>query len=86
MAVNPILTGANGIQSALKGMSDAAQEIAELNVGSEDGTDAAPRLSGLDDMSDSLISLKIYSRQVQANAEVVKAADEMLGFLLDEFA
>ncbi len=37
-------------------------------------------------MSSALIDLKMYSRQVQANVEVVKAADEMLGFLLDEFA
>ncbi len=86
MAVNPILAGANGIQSALKGLNNAAQEIAELNVDSEDGGDSAPRPSGLDNMSSSLISLKVYSRQVQANVEVVKAADEMLGFLLDEFA
>ncbi len=86
MAVNPMLTGVNGIQSALKGMNHAAQEIAELNVDSDDGADAAPRPTSLDEMSDSLISLKIYSRQVQANAEVVKTADEMLGFLLDEFA
>ena len=85
MAVNPILAGANGIQSALKGLNNAAQEIAELNVDSEDG-DSAPRPSGLDNMADSVISLKVCSRQVQANVEVVKAADEMLGFLLDEFA
>ena len=88
MAVNPMMTGANGIQSALKGMNNAAQEIAELNVNSNDGdsSEAAPQPGGLDKMSDALVSLKIYSRQVQANVEVVKAADEMLGFLLDEFA
>ncbi len=86
MAVNPMLTGVNGIQSALKGMNIAAQEIAELNIDSEDGAGTAPRPNGLDEMSEALISLKLYSRQVQANAEVVKTADELLGFLLDEFA
>ena len=86
MAVNPMLTGANGIQSALKGMNNVAQEIAELNVESDDGTDTAPSPRGMDEMSGALMNLKIYSRQVQANVEVVKAADEMLGFLLDEFA
>ncbi len=86
MAVNPMLTGANGIQSALKGMNNVAQEIAELNVDSNDGVDTAPTPKGLDEMSSALIDLKMYSRQVQANVEVVKAGDEMLGFLLDEFA
>ena len=88
MAVNPMMTGANGIQSALKGMNDAAKEIAELNlnVNPDDASEDAPRPGGLDAMSDALVSLKIYSRQVQANVEVVKTADEMLGFLLDEFA
>ena len=86
MAVNPMLTGANGIQSALKGMNNVAQEIAELNVDTNDGSDDAPRPVGLDEMSNSLIRLKIYSREVQANVEVVKAADEMIGFLIDAFA
>ncbi len=44
MAVNPMLTGANGIQSALKGMNNVAQEIAEPNVDSEDSIDTAPSL------------------------------------------
>ena len=50
MAVNPMLTGGNGIQSALKGMNNVAQEIAELNVDSNDGVDTAPAPRGLDEM------------------------------------
>lgn len=94
MAVNPIMNartpqdarsiGLSGIHTGLRGMDHAAQEIAELNVREHD---AAPAASDrLDDAAGALVDLRVYARNVQASAAVVKTADEVLGFLLDVYA
>lgn len=80
MAVNPMLTGANGIQQAVRSFEGVAQEVASVNQnGSADNTQPV----GLDDMAELIVDLKLYTRQVQASAKVVETADEVLGFLLD---
>jgi hypothetical protein len=97
MAVNPMMDGARGavdarsagiygINAGLNGVSHAAQEIAELNTGSPA---AAGSVCGHDrpaGATDALVELRIYQRQVQASAVVVKTADAVAGFLLDVHA
>lgn len=90
MAVNPIMNartpqdarsaGISGIDAGMRDMDRAAQQIAELNVRP---AAEAPVADGTDDMVSALIDLRIYARNVQASVEVVKTADEVLGFLLD---
>ncbi|HET6470499.1 MAG TPA: flagellar biosynthesis protein FlgE [Pseudomonadales bacterium] len=91
MAVPPILqSGLNGIQSGLKGMNRAAQDIADLNLDDRSNSasdndvvkvDASP--DRLTDAVEAIVDLRVHARQVQASAKVVATADEVLGFLLD---
>ena len=42
--------------------------------------------TGIDEISAAVVDLKLYERQVQAATQVVKTADEVLGFLIDVHA
>lgn len=97
MAVNPMMEGARvGLNSVIKGMNQAAQDVAELNVdreavaSSKDSQAQLPSLSDspdeVDDGAEALVSLKLYQRQAQATAKVATTADAVLGFLLDVHA
>jgi hypothetical protein len=93
MAVNPMLvTGANGMQRGIRELRDVAQDVSELNVrDNPSGVDSESVERGasndqIDDAAQALVDLKLYQRQVQASAQVVKTADEVLGFLLDVHA
>ena len=89
MAVNPMMegvmsTGVQGLNSALKGLNEAVQDVAELNVARNAGWETqAERPETANDAAEALVSLKLYQRQVQASANEVAAADAVLGFLLD---
>jgi hypothetical protein len=91
MAVNPLLqSGLSGIQTGLKGMNRAAQDIADLNLDdrskSPSDNDVIRRNAPPDrlrDAAEAIVDLDVHARQVQASAKVVKTADEILGFLLD---
>lgn len=84
MAVNPMMESArvNGLNSALKGLNRAAQEVAEFNV--DPATSSSRPASA--DQAEALLSLKLYQREAQAAAKVVTTADAVLGFLLDVHA
>ena len=91
MAVNPILqSGLNGIQTGLKGMNRAAQDIADLNLDDRSKSASDNDVVKVDASSDRLtdaveaiVDLRVHARQVEASAKVVATADEILGFLLD---
>lgn len=86
MAVNPMLSsGANGLQQGMRGLEQAAHEVADLNVRTPGVTDAPETSTKLDnhaDVAEAMLDLKLYQRQVQASAKVVQTADEVIGFLL----
>lgn len=71
MHIPALQTGIAGINNGLDGLRRNATEIARATTG--DGTDT-PR---------ALVDLRADQRQVEASLKVVKAADEMLGSLLD---
>ena len=91
MALNPIMqAGVNGIQTGLKGVNRAAQDIADLNLDDR----AIPRSDGatirrekstdeLADAAEAIVDLDVHKRQVEASAKVVQTADAILGFLID---
>ena len=89
MAVNPMMegamsTGVNGLNSALKGLNKAAQDVAELNVAPQGVSEPeAARPKDVEDAAEALVSLKLYQREAQASAKVIETADAALGFLLD---
>ena len=68
-------SGISGIQRGLDDARQAAHEIATA-VDNEDPTEVVQPL----------VDLKEAELQVKTNAEVVQAADEMVGTLLDEMA
>jgi len=92
MAVNPMMesalgAGIRGVNSGLKGLTQAAQDVAELNLRERPADRAAPTQvpsgSDLDSAVQALTSLKTYSLQVEASARVIETADEVIGYLLD---
>ena len=86
MAVNPMMSaGINGIQAGVRGHRQAAQDIAELNIGAEmdRGDRNAPVEDWVGDAAEAVVDLKLYERQVQASAKVVQTADAVIGMLLD---
>lgn len=64
-------SGLMGVRSGIESMHKAASEISNQGV------------ANTDDLAKSLVDLKVSQLQVSASAQVVKAADEMIGTLLD---
>jgi hypothetical protein len=69
-------TGVNGITRGIRSADQAASDIA--HVGVDSGNDNATI-----DIADAAVNLKLSEIQVKASAKVVKAADDMLGTILD---
>ena len=79
MSISGVLqTGVQGIQSGIQGMERAAGEIAQVS--------AKIGESGVNDMVEPVMDLKLYELSVEASAKVVQTADELLGTLLDTMA
>ena len=79
MAINSVLqSGLHGIQAGLNGLQKSAQTIATAT------TDTGPATTK--DMAEAVVELRLYEQGVKGSARVVKAADEMMGSLLDTFA
>ena len=80
MNVNTTLqTGLQGVQRGLEGVEKAASEI--TRVGTLEDAARSTR-----DVIEPMVDLKLYERSVEASAQVVKVADEVLGTLLDTLA
>jgi len=69
-------TGVSGIQRGIRGAADAADKIAKTGI--EPTNDNATT-----DLADAAVNLKQNEHLVKASARVVKAADDMLGSILD---
>ena len=75
MSVNSILNpGIQGVQSATQGVERVAKDIVRS------GADGA---AGQNNVVESIVDLQLYERSVQASAQIVKTADEVLGTILD---
>ena len=82
MAVNPMLSSGIVNQPANVNVSHAATP---LNPKESRAVDSAERIDvrNMDELGDAIVDLKLYQRQVEANAKVVETADAVIGFLLD---
>jgi hypothetical protein len=76
-ALSALNSGIAGIQNGLRDAQRAAADIASADA----FTAQSP--TGI---AESMIQLRQAETQVQASAKVVKAVDETIGSLLDEFA
>lgn len=73
MSVNSVLsTGIQGVQAGISRANQAAGEIARAGTTDQNG-----------DLLTPIVNLKISEQQVKASAAVIKAADEMVGTLID---
>lgn len=68
-------TALSGIQRGLHELDKNALEVARAGTTEPDGDPAEP-----------LVSSKVAQRNIEANVEMLKTADETIGFLLDEMA
>lgn len=79
MNINTVLqTGVEGIRQGVEGAEKAASEI--VRAGAVDGP------AGSNDVVEPVVELRLYERSIEASAQVVKTADEVLGTLLDTLA
>ena len=79
MNVNSVLdSGLTGVRQGIEGVEKAASEI--VRAGTVDGA------AGANDVIEPIIDLRLYQRSVEASAQVVRTADEVLGTLLDTMA
>jgi flagellar hook protein FlgE len=76
MAINSIMGPAvQGIQKGFQGLRRVASEIAT----SQQSAETKPT-----DLSRAMVEMKQHANQAKASARVLKAADELLGTLIDE--
>ncbi|KAA1176320.1 flagellar biosynthesis protein FlgE [Marinobacter salinexigens] len=81
MINNTLGIGIQGMQDGMAGMENAARKIARGGVDGPQGSS-----DGAGGLVEPIVELKVYERSVEASAQVVKAADETLGTLLDIMA
>lgn len=70
-------SGLLGVQRGLQGAASSASAIA--NAGQGSSTD-------MRSMTEALVTLKQHEQQVSASAKTIKAADDMIGTLIDVLA
>lgn len=76
-SISAMHTGIQGIHQGMNALRQNAQAIASAT--------AQPQEKGIDvnQVSDSLVDLKLNELQVDASVEVIQAASDMIGTLLD---
>ena len=85
--VNNILgLGLQGVQQGMVGMDTAARKIASAGVQTDSGSPTTPQSALGGSLTEALVELSLYERNVQASSQVVKTANELVGTLLDERA
>ncbi|HDZ08178.1 flagellar biosynthesis protein FlgE [Pseudohongiella sp.] len=73
--------GLNGMQAAYQGMANSANDIARLNVRTNDaGADINAAVTGF---AQPLVELRMNQTLFDASANVVGTSDAMVGSLLD---
>lgn len=91
MSVGSVLNqGVAGMQASSSSLLQSAQHIARAPIVSSASASELPVASAVQNslrqepgLEESLINLQLQSQLFDANAKVVKAADETLGLLLD---
>ncbi|NMP33022.1 hypothetical protein HII17_15805 [Thalassotalea sp. M1531] len=81
-------TGVQGFQDATRQASDAAANIVDATVVTQEQVSENPAQpladsQKLPNLNQELVDLKVAEYQAKASAEVIKTADETLGTLLD---
>ena len=75
---NALNIGLQGFQDAQSRLTEAAQDIASQSV-----TDSTTDSVNTQDLTKSLVDLKVAELDAKANANVIKTASDVLGTILD---
>jgi len=75
---NALNIGVQGFQDAQARVSQAAQDIASQSV-----TDSTEDGINTQDLTSSLVDLKVAEYDAKANAQVIQTASDVLGTILD---
>jgi flagellar hook protein FlgE len=81
MISSMLQTGLSGVLDGLRRMDKAAGQIARS--GDIEPLEKTDVRADTTDIAEPLLELKLYERNVNASANVVKTADEVLGTLMD---
>src|SRR5690554_5327 len=76
--------GMNGLHKTARDMASATTQAAPAPATTQSPVVSQP--SPENSLAESMVELRLYEATTQASAKVVKAADEMLGTLIDTFA
>lgn len=69
--------GLLGVQKGMQGAASSASVIANANQGSS---------TDMRSMTEALVTLKQQEQQIEASAKTIKAADDMIGTIIDVLA
>lgn len=84
MISSVISTGIQGLQRSIQGADKAATNIAKAGETSQaDDAGNLQSASDSNDLTSSLVDLKVYSLSAKANAKVIEAGSKQLGSLLN---
>ena len=73
--VSAMNLGVQGINKGMNGLRQNAQQIASANI--------PEQASGINDVTDPLVDMKLNKLEVEMSAKVVQTASDMIGTLLD---
>lgn len=85
MVDSVMASGLQGVQRGVNNAQQAAQNIAETTTQPREQSNNVER-AGSDErpsLEESIVELKTSERQVEASAQVVKTADDLLGTIVD---
>ncbi|MBT1445974.1 chemotaxis protein [Shewanella sp. JM162201] len=79
------VSGVNGFNSAQSGLTQATIDVARAPAANQvqQGSDTAALKSEAPDTADALVKATESVRQAEASTEVIKAADETVGTIID---
>ncbi|WP_448212577.1 hypothetical protein [Colwellia sp. MEBiC06753] len=80
--------GVQGYQNATQQASEAASNIVDATVATQEDSavstnNSAASNQSIPNLNEEIVNLKVAEYQAKASAEVIKTADETLGTLLD---
>ena len=91
MVMEAMNSGISGVQRGMMGVASAANDIARQNIamgatGNGAAAGATGGQRGSSDITTPLVRLGVSERDTEASVNVLRAADQMLGTLIDVMA
>ena len=82
-SISAMNLGLQGIQRGMNGLNQNAHKIANANSSRDTSAEASKLNTGVNDLTDSLVNMKLDKLQVEMSAKVVQTSSGMIGTLLN---